>query len=138
MTVAEADINKYSKHEVGEGLPFTPALFATYKVTAKAMLDKMAPVGLDTTTYDYCHALLICHLYTQKLGIIEVRSTRPEAWEFISPGVTGFFLQVMNVLKEYSKPTLDTQSEEESSARVDADMVEMHLDQSAVPVYRET
>ena len=62
MTVTADMIPMVSLYKVVSAGPFTPALFSLYSSVAKQRLDVMNP-GLDGSTYDYCHALLICHLY---------------------------------------------------------------------------
>lgn len=62
MTVTADMIAQVSSYEVAEAGPFTPALFTLYSGVAGARLARLDP-GLDSDTYDLCHALLICHFY---------------------------------------------------------------------------
>lgn len=102
MTVSKDDIAMYSTWTVTTSGPFTEALFTEYKAKAQVLLDIIDP-GLSGEAYDWVHALIICHMYELKLGTIEVRSVVPGEWEFIQPGVTGFWIQAMNIIKLYKE-----------------------------------
>lgn len=136
MTVAAADIAYYTEFTVSDGGNFTTTLFNQYKTIAGLMLDKLAPDDLDGTTYDYVHALLIAHLYSLKLGAIEVKSTTPEEWTFLQPGTTKYWLQAQAVLETMKLTPDEEELDEESDAtRCDAYMPEMQLHQGTVPYY---
>jgi len=66
-------------------------------------LDQLDP-GLDTTTYDYCHALLICHFYESSRGsnvqyksekIGDYSYTRAETGDVASSAYYNRFLQIL-------------------------------------------
>lgn len=107
MTVEQSDIALYSSHAVSEDGPFTVEMFEGYSVTAQAILDKINP-GFDAETYDWAHALLIIHLYELKQGTIEMKSVSPGEWEFVQPGITSWWLQVMNAVKVWKQNTVKT------------------------------
>ena len=62
MVVTAAMIPLISPFTVGPAGDFTQSAFDQYKIWAGLEL-KQADPGLDGSTYDYCHALLICHIY---------------------------------------------------------------------------
>lgn len=64
MTVSATMIAQISEYTVGDSGTFTETDFTYYKTVAGKILDTDDP-GLETELYDYCHALLICHLYYQ-------------------------------------------------------------------------
>ena len=65
MTVSETMIKQVSPFEVD--VDFTTVDYTQYKTWDALELDQIDP-GLDTATYDYCHALLICHFYECSRG----------------------------------------------------------------------
>lgn len=73
MTVSTTMISQVSPYSVSDSGEFTTTLFNFYSPVAKKMLDLMCPT-LASEIYDYCHALLICHLYEAKGGDIDKMS----------------------------------------------------------------
>lgn len=83
---------------------FTTADFNQYKTWAALELDQSDP-GLDTATYDYCHALLICHIYdispqskkneykSEKIG--DYSFTRAKTGDVASSAYYNRFLQIL-------------------------------------------
>lgn len=62
MVVTIAMIPQVSPFTVGPAGDFSQSDFDQYKIWAGLEL-KQADPGLDGSIYDYCHALLICHIY---------------------------------------------------------------------------
>lgn len=62
MVVTTAMIPLVSPFTVGPTGDFSQTAFDQYKVWAELELKQLDP-GLDGDTFDYCHALLICHIY---------------------------------------------------------------------------
>lgn len=67
MTVTTAMIAQVSPFTVGPTGDFTETDYNQYVTWAALELNQLDP-GFDTTTYDYCHALLICHFYESSRG----------------------------------------------------------------------
>ena len=62
MVVTTNMVALVSPFTVGPTGDFTQSAFDQYKTWAELELKRADP-GLDTATYDYCHALLICHIF---------------------------------------------------------------------------
>jgi hypothetical protein len=62
MVVTTALIPLVSPFAVGPTGDFTQLAFDQYKIWAEAELKRLDP-GVDGETFDYCHALLICHIF---------------------------------------------------------------------------
>lgn len=62
MVVTAAMIPLVSPFTVGPAGNFSQSDFDQYKIWAGLELKQSDP-GLDGETYDYCHALLICHIF---------------------------------------------------------------------------
>jgi len=67
MTVSTDMIAQVSPFTVGPTGDFTETDYNQYETWAGLELDRLDP-GLDTATYDLCHALLICHIYDSSRG----------------------------------------------------------------------
>lgn len=103
MAVSVDMISQVSSYEVAEAGPFTPALFALYSPVAKARLDRMDP-GLDSGTYDYCHALLICHQYASKAGGLDLKSESIGDYSYTKAteaGQTSYLTECMEIIATF-------------------------------------
>lgn len=104
MTVTADMIAQVSSYEVASAGPFTPALFALYSGVAEARLDRINP-GLDTATYDLCHALLICHLYESfKIGGSDLKSESMGDYSYTKTtgaGETSHMAQCMQIIEVF-------------------------------------
>jgi len=67
MTVTKEMIMQVSPFSVSDSGDFDVTDFEQYKIWAGLELDQIDP-GLDSPTYDMCHALLICHIYDSSRG----------------------------------------------------------------------
>lgn len=103
MTVTEAMIAQVSPFTVGEVGDFTIADYTQYKTWAALELDQVDP-GLDAITYDYCHALLICHFYESSRGsntqyksekIGDYAYTRADTGDVASSAYYNRFVQIL-------------------------------------------
>ena len=136
MTVTSSMIAQVSPYTVSDSLPFTTALFNLYLSVAKKKLDSEA-LTLPTEIYDYCHALLIVHMYEVKRG-----STNVKAKSFGNASVTkgdersnylAEYEQIINAYKQAAGKAALT----EGVARNDSDMEDLRLDQGEVPSYED-
>lgn len=107
MTVTMAMINYVSPYiaDSSGNNEMGSTTFGVYKTIAGTMLDKMDP-GLDTSTYDYCHALLIVHLYESSLGrnSLTSHSAGDEAWTKDGTPMTSYYLTARQIC-EHSAPS---------------------------------
>ncbi|MCK9592315.1 MAG: hypothetical protein M0Q91_09950 [Methanoregula sp.] len=106
--------------------------YVALKAVAQARLDNVDP-GLDTTLYDWCHALLITHmaLADDTTGFKSYSTAEFSASQ--DPGTSIFLLEMNQILETFSE-SVDYSSETDTT-RCDADMPEFHLDQADVPTY---
>jgi hypothetical protein len=133
MAVTAAMIAEVSPYSVDDETAFSKATFARLSAVAKVLLDRDNP-GLTADLYDYAHALMICHLYdTGKTGGGALKSESIGSYSYSKDaGASAYLLQYRSIMASYSaSQTIEGQE------RSDADMGEMHLDQSEVPEYGE-
>lgn len=108
------------------------AALSTYSAIAQARLDNDNP-GLSTTLYDWCHALMICHLLASANPATGLKGySNGDYSESRNPGQTVWMLQYNQVLDDFQADEAEGVEEVE---RADANMPEMHLDQSDIPTY---
>lgn len=131
-------IAQVSPYTVGYGLPFSTALFNVLSPIAKAKLDVEDP-GLPTALYDYCHALLIAHLYTVKRGGNNVKSKAfGNASVTKATEMTDQMAEYVSIIESYRLAKGRTAiTAGEGVVRNDSDMTEMHLDGSDIPSYED-
>lgn len=67
MTITKTMVEQVSPFSVDDSGNFTETDYDQYVIWAGLELDQIDP-GLDSATYDYCHALLVCHFYECSLG----------------------------------------------------------------------
>ena len=136
MTVTSSMIAQVSPYTVSDSLPFTTALFNLYLSVAKKKLDSEAPT-LPTEIYDYCHALLIVHMYEVKRGSTNVKSK-----SFGNASITkgddrsNYLAEYESIVASYKKAAgkaVLTGGVE----RNDSDMEELRLDEAPVPSYED-
>ena len=136
MTVTSSMIAQVSPYTVGDALPFSTALFTLYSSIAKVKLDAEAP-GLPTAVYDYCHALLIVHLYEVKRGATNVKSK-----SFGNASVTkgddrsNYLAEYEGIIIAYRKAA-GVAVLTGGVVRADAVMTEMHLDEGEISNYED-
>ena len=108
MTVTTTMIAQVSPFTVGDSGDFTETDFTQYKTWAALELDQIDP-GFDTNTYDYCHALLICHYYESSRGsntqyksekIGDYSYTRADSAD---PSSTSYYNRFVQVLGQWAR-----------------------------------
>ena len=142
MTVTKEMIMQVSPFSVSDSGDFDETDFEQYKIWAGRELDRVDP-GFDTDTYDYCHALLICHFYdispsekasiqykSEKIG--DYSYTRSEGGTTIAP--TSFYNRFLQVLEKW-KGKQATTSTKRDDAEDTYPASEFALDQSNVGVF---
>lgn len=131
MTVSTSDIPAVSPYAVSDSGTFTTTLFNTYSTQAKLVLDTVAPDSMPAVLYDRCHALIICHFYALKLGQIEMRSTENGDFVFVQPGKTGYWIQCMDIVKQFEGATFEAiDTTLAGVTRADGTSTAFRLDQS--------
>jgi hypothetical protein len=106
------------------------AALSTYSAVAQARLNNDDP-GLSTTLYDWCHALMVCHLLAASAPEAGLRGhTSGDYSEQRTPGTTTWSLQYRETIARYAAAqavSADTGLEE--AVRSDAVMPGLSLDQ---------
>jgi len=106
MTVSEAMIAQVSPFTVGDSGDFDATDYAQYETWAALELDQLDP-GLDTATYDRCHAIMICHCYEASRGDkIGLKSEKIGDYSYTradSGGVatTSYYIRVIQILAQW-------------------------------------
>jgi hypothetical protein len=112
----------------------TTALSA-YGTIAKALVDKDNP-GLGTTLYEWCQALMICHLWAggdEKAGLKSYSTGDFSASQ--DPGQTTWSIQYRQIIENFQVSDV---AEAKDVSRCDAVMPDFKLDQSTDPVFFST
>jgi len=140
MTLAESDIGQitHGKITAGTNGTISSAEFAYLSGIAKAMYLDVEGTGLPATVYDYCHGLLILHLYEVGKGHTGYSSESQEGYQYSqTPGKTGWLAEYRNVISTWNKnkSTTARPSLRIDNTRADANMAPFKLDQSPVPSY---
>jgi hypothetical protein len=135
MTLASTDIALMSPYTVGTG-KFTTAVYNYLVVKAKARLDREGGTGLSSDDYDQAHALLVCHMYSVKLGSAHKKSESLGDYSYTKDNTEGsnYLQEYKDMLKAVIGRTPSTAYEEE---RCDREMDDFDLDQSEIPKYPE-
>jgi len=108
------------------------AALASYTAVAKARLDKDDP-GLAAALYDWCHALMICHLYAAgdpKTGLKSF--TEGDISGSREPGETIWLIEYRQIIEDFQPQEA---SEMEEVQRCDAVMGDFKLDQVDGPTF---
>jgi hypothetical protein len=136
MTVDATMISRVSPFTVSPTGDMTADDLAYYASVAKLQLDDEDP-GLDSTMYDYCHALLICHLFFSSKGNLDLKSENIGGKHSYSKdtGVTSWSIQYNQIIKDKRKALIKSNRSTDVTERCDVHMPELQLDQSRVPTY---
>lgn len=135
MVATSSMIAQVSPYTVGDALPFSTTLFTLYSAIAKVKLDAEAPTGMATAVYDYCHALLIVHLYEVKRGATNVKSK-----SFGNASVTkgddrsNYLVEYEGILASY-RQAAGRAALTGGVTRNDSDMSDLRLDAGDIPDY---
>ena len=137
MTVSATTIALVSPFTVGAIGDFTDADLALYKTIAAARLEGMYP-GLSTTMssslYDYCHALMICHLYKASRGNVEKKSESygDVGWSK-DPGATSYLVTLRETVEEWKTGQAAAETVNEGVERADHDVPDLKMCQADLP-----
>lgn len=106
--------------------------YTDYTAIAKARLDQDDP-GLSPALYDWCHALMICHLYASGDPVTGLKSfTSGDFSGSQNAGVTIWILEYRQIIDNFQ---VDEDTAEGDVLRADAKMDAMKLDQAEIPRY---
>jgi hypothetical protein len=137
VTVSATTIALVSPFTVGAIGDFTDADLALYKTIAAARLEGMYP-GLSTTMssslYDYCHALMICHLYKASRGNVEKKSESygDVGWSK-DPGATSYLVTLRETVEEWKTGQAAAETVNEGVERADHDVPDLKMCQADLP-----
>lgn len=108
----------------------------TYQVVAKALLDNDSP-GMSSTLYDWCHALLICHLLHSSNPEVGLKGhTSGDYSEQREPGVTTWLIQYQQIISTFRRTAVSSSSSTlEKALRADSVMGDFKLDQGDLPEF---
>jgi hypothetical protein len=104
---------------------------SSFQTIAAAILDKDNP-GLTTALYDWCHALMICHLWAggdEKSGYKSFSTGDFSASQ--NPGETIWSLQYRQIIADFQEYDVATATD---VRRSDSVIEDFKLDQSTDPV----
>lgn len=134
-----AQISEFSVSDTGNAI-FTTSIFNTLSPVAQALLDEDNP-GLPDALYDYCHALLIAHLYSVKKGLTGYQSQTAQGYSVQRRvGQTAYMVEYQKTIKHWAakiRPSVGSISNEYSSRRADSRMDGLQLDEAEIPSFFE-
>lgn len=144
MTVSAEMISWVSPFTVGESGDMSTAEFTYYAGVAKETILDVHNPGFPETTYDHCHALLICHLFATKDGNLEMTSINlggkfsgsKKAGE--TSWSTDFWKLVDDFKRGKLKAALRSSSVTNGGSRADSTMPELELDRDTIPFSEES
>lgn len=136
MTVSTTMVAQVSPYTVGDSGSFTETDFTFYKTAAAAILtaDGITTSTIDSNLYDYCHALLICHLFESSAGRLEFKSESIGKWSGTKDsGNTSFWVQYKQIAATIQEsPGEDSEDDYDAVTRADAEMDDLDMDQNDV------
>jgi len=134
MTVSTAMIALVSPYTVGASGDFTEADFTSYKTIGTAILSKDAPTDLDSDVYDYCHALLICHLFESSKGNVGMESEKIGDYSYKkgNPDETTFWTLYKAMINQFTDYAGEDSGDYDAVTRADTEMGDLDLDQNDV------
>jgi hypothetical protein len=140
MVVTAEMVSQVSEYVVDDGKIFTGKLFDYYKGIGEAILGADDPEDrLNEALYDYCHALLIAHLYAVKKGQTGYQSTSAQGYSVTRKlGETAYSIEYKNILQKFAgihSSVIDKESWKEWTTRADANMPDFNLDQAEIPSF---
>lgn len=131
-----AQVSEYTVDDTGASL-LTTAVFTYLSAVAKVELDlELGTSSLDSTIYDYCHALLIAHKYAVKRGQTGYTQQSAQGYSVARKvGETAYLVEYRATMAKYASSQLPDAGSSTAVLRSDADMTDFHLDGNAVPSY---
>lgn len=135
MVATEAMIALISPYRVEADGDLTPQTFSLLSTVAKARLDLDNP-GLDSSSYDYCHALMILHLYEVKKGGAYIKSEKIGDYSYSKEvSQDTYFQEYQAILLRNAKATISVASS--GVERVDGSTSSFDLDEGEIPGFTE-
>lgn len=140
MTLQASDISTISRGRITVGATGTisTADFTYLSGVAKSMYLDVEDPGLPTTVYDYCHGLLVLHLYEVSGGHTGFTSENQNGYSYSQKaGVTGWYLEYRRVVDTWNSSQSRGQipTAQLDITRADAVMSAFKLDQAEVPSF---
>lgn len=140
MTLEAADISIISngKITVGSTGQISETSFSYLAGIAKSMYLDVEGSGLPEGVYDYCHGLLVLHLYEVGKGHTGFSSESQNNYDYTqSPGKTGWLLQYRDAIATYNKSRSKSArpTTQIDQTRADASMSAFKLDQGKIPTF---
>jgi len=137
VTVSATTIALVSPFTVGSTGDFSDTDLTSYTAIAAARLEGMYP-GLSTTMgaslYDYCHALMICHLYKASRGNVEKKSeTYGDVGWSKDPGATSYLITLRETVEEWKTGQAASDTVNEGVERADHDVPDLKMCQADLP-----
>jgi hypothetical protein len=139
MTVSATTIALVSPFTAGASGDFSDADLTSYTTIAALRLEGLYPglsSSMSASLYDYCHALMICHLYKASRGNVEKKS---EAYGDVSwskePGATSYLVTLRETVEEWKTGQAASDIVIEGVERADHDMPDLKMCQADLPEY---
>lgn len=143
MTVSADTIALVSPYTVGASGDFTADNLTSYAAIAVLRLESMYPglaASMNATLYDYCEALMVCHLYKASLGNVEKKSESyggDASWTK-DAGDTSYLVTLRETVAEWQKGQAASETVDEGVERADHDMPDLKMSQADVPDYYDS
>jgi len=140
MTLQASDLSTISRGRITAGTTGTISTteFTYFAGVAKAMYLDADDPGLPATVYDYCHGLLVLHLYEVIGGHTGFTSENQNGYSYSHPaGTTGWLTEYQRVIDTWNKATARSTmpTTQLDVTRADAVMSAFKLDQAEVPTF---
>ncbi|TRZ79565.1 hypothetical protein D4R86_05725 [bacterium] len=132
ITVTAALVNKANRALTSAE---ATTAYTDYNAIAKVRLDNDDP-GLTTAIYDWCHALLICHIYAAGDPTSGLKSFT--TGDFSGTQIVGrtiWMIEYLQIIGEFTDESSDEKTDENSVGRCDAEMADFKFDQGTIPRY---
>lgn len=140
MTVSSSTIALVSPYTVGASGDFTSDDLTAYAAIAALRLEGMYPglsTSMNATLYDYCHALMICHIFKASQGNVEKKSESyggDASWTK-EAGDTAFLVTLRETVNEWKAGRAASETVNEGVERADHDMPDLKMSQADLPEY---
>ena len=139
MTVSGTLIAQVSPFTVADsGGDFTNADLTAYTAIAALRLESLYPglsTSMNATLYDYCHALMICHIFKASQGNVEKKSESyggDASWTK-DVGDTAFLVTLRETVAEWKAGQAASETIDEGVERADHDVPDLKMSQADLP-----
>lgn len=137
MTVDATLIARVSPFTVSATGDFTSDDLTAYLAIATPRLEGMYPglsSSMSAALYDYCTALMVCHLYKASRGNVEKKS---ESYGDVSwskdPGATSYLVTLRETVEEWKAGQVAADTVDAGVERCDHDMPDLKMCQADLP-----